>query len=124
MSKARWMIAGVVGLGVVAWLVVADRKSSGSQVSVRGKIVFIDAAAGTGTIEYPSPGTGETVEVTARIAENATITLNGRPAKLADLRPGDAAMVRAQITRHRDETGKSREITALSIAAERAEGGA
>ena len=123
MGKSRVLIGVVLLVGVVAWLVVADRKPSQAEVSVRGEIVHLDAAARTGSIEYTSPETGEAVEVSARIAEKATISLNGRPATLGDLLPGDSVAVTARIKRQRDESGKSREITVLSIAAERAGGG-
>ncbi|MCO6435742.1 MAG: hypothetical protein J5J06_01490 [Phycisphaerae bacterium] len=109
----------VVLAGIAAWFLLAGRNSPKRSVEVRGTITFVDAAAGIGSIEYRSPQTGEAVEVSARVGPGVAITLNGAPAKLGDLRPGDEAVVKAEIQRQRTEAGKTREITATNIEAMR-----
>lgn len=115
MKSKGWILVAVVALSGAVWFLVSNRQRPEPIAEVRGKITFVDVSARTGSLEYPDPDSGEAVEVSARVADDAVITLNGLPAQLDDLRPGHDVLVRAKITRRRTEAGKTREINAFEV---------
>lgn len=80
-------------IGLVAVLIAGGiymyRVAQPIEKTIRGKIVAMDVAARTGTFEIVHPKTGETFELAGSVPVECEIIIDGKPAKLADLKVGE-----------------------------------
>jgi hypothetical protein len=111
MSKQKKMIIGGVVLGVVVIaLAVVPRIIMAVKVfTVPGTVTHIDVEGRKAGLEFISPIDGKRAEKLAEIPPDCEITLNGAPAEMEDIRPGDSAKVTARYNR------KKKLIVPLSV---------
>jgi hypothetical protein len=84
------------------------RSASPKVREVEATITFVDPSARRASIETTHPKSGAAVEVNGEVPPECTITINGQPADLADLRVGDSAVVRGRVLRQPEEDSKKR----------------
>lgn len=60
---------------------------------VSGRIVAIDAASRRAELEFAHPKTGQIIRLAGDVPPDCEVRIDGRPAELADLRPGDNVVV-------------------------------
>jgi hypothetical protein len=97
-ARARIIIA-VIGIVVVAMvgITVVRRLTRERDRTITATILAIDPQARTASIEFVHPKTGKTLELEGRVPEECDIQIDGRPAKLSDLRVGERAEVNGTI---------------------------
>lgn len=95
-NRTSLVILAVITLlaaaAVVAGIVIKNRASV---FEVEGVITMIDAKSRVASLEFTNPRTGKRVERSVEIADDCEILLNGSPAKMDDLKPGEKAVVKA-----------------------------
>jgi len=97
--KSRRMIflgATVVVVAVVGVLVIRHFPAI---VEVKGTITQLDLAERSALVEAIDPANGRSREFRGFAAPDCEVTIDGRRAKLADLRVGDTAQIRARVQR-------------------------
>jgi hypothetical protein len=91
------ILALVLAVGIVVWRIARP------QVAVRelkdATITMIDSGTGTAGIEFVHPKSGQKVPLSASVGPKCTITLDGKPVTLKDLRIGDKVDVRGVVTK-------------------------
>jgi len=87
----------VLAIGIVVWRVT--RPQAAVRELSNATITAIDAGAGTAEIEFVHPKSGQKVPLSANVGPKCSITLDGKPAALKDLRVGDKANVRGILTK-------------------------
>jgi hypothetical protein len=92
-KKSPWLIIVLVACVAVAGFFIYRSKASTKRFHVHGAITWVDASKNSACIEFVHPDTGKRMEMTGAIDANCTITLDGKPATLAQLTPGDEAEV-------------------------------
>jgi hypothetical protein len=107
----------IIAAFAVFALLIAVLSLKGSPEKVRnvsGRIVSIDAASRTASLEIVHPKTGATLQLEGHVPLDCNILIDGRPASLAELRAGERVDVEGII--HRDRT-----LSANRVRASRAE---
>ena len=122
-SKGRlWIIAVVV---LCAAVLSGLRFMAGAPSHEgRGTIVSLDVAARKATVEAVDPANGNTRDYVGSVPLDCPITLNGKPAKLEDLKIGDRARVRVRSDRKAPKVDGKRPVIAEMIDVTRKEGAA
>jgi hypothetical protein len=106
--------AGILTAGGGAFL----RRSGGPTIrEVEAVITFVDVENREAAIETTHPKSGAAIELSGEVPPQCAITINGQPAKLADLEIGDQVVVRGYTHRVPDANGKkgSKRFIAESI---------
>jgi len=95
----RRLIIAIIGIAIVAVAAVAlARRVFRERVqTVTATITQIDPQTRVATIEMVHPKNGRTLQITGTVPPVCEIRIDGRPAELADLRPGDRAEVEGTI---------------------------
>ena len=102
MSYGKWAIGAVVLIVIIIGTVLRKRMhSSVTSVSkeVRGTFTFIDVEKRTAAIEIINPSSNAAMEVSGQVPPECRITLDDKPATLADLKAGDKALIKARMIR-------------------------
>lgn len=84
------VVVAIIGGG--AWYALRPRDRT-----VHGTVLALDPATRTATLRFVQRRTGKVYEWTRKVPTECQITLNGQPAQLADLRPGDEVDVRGRL---------------------------
>lgn len=107
-SAAMRKVVGMVGMVVV--LIVAGylytRQSAPREVSRTCHIVSIDLDKRLVRVELELPKTGKTIEVDGEIGPDCKIIIDGQPAELAQLHPGDTVWAEAIMNSNREIIAK------------------
>jgi len=111
----------VIGLAIGA-SVILPRFRSPARHEVQGTITHVDLAGGRAAIEYIDPANGATREVTGEVPASCSITIDGVPATLADLRTGDRVTARALIDRRKNRNAGQSRVVAEEIHVTRGHG--
>ncbi len=90
------ILALVLVAGIVTWRVARPKPGNIRQLN-DATITRIDAGAGAAEIEFVHPKTGQTMRLSATVGPNCSITLDGKPATIRDLRVGDKIDVRGVV---------------------------
>jgi hypothetical protein len=90
----------------------------------QGTIISVDAAARRATVEAVDPANGNTRDYVGTVSPDCTITINGKPATLEELRPGDSARFRVKSDRSAPKVDGKRPVVAELIQVTRKEGAA
>lgn len=124
-AARKWVLAVVLVVAGVAAIEFLRTSSRRFVHEASGTVVAVDPAARTAKLEMIDPANGATRQFDGAIPETCTITLNGRPAALADLRVGDAVQVRVRIERHGSRSDRNRKTltTAEAIDIQRTDEG-
>lgn len=93
---------GVLGGGVVY------RYSQPIEREVEGRIVTLDAAARTATLEFKHPKTGESITLAGDVTPTCDIRIDGQAAQLADLKVGEKVKVKGRMYRLSNEVHAER----------------
>ena len=92
-AARKWVLAVVLVVAGVAAIEFLRTSSRRFVHEASGTVVAVDPSARTAKLEMIDPANGATRQFDGAIPETCTITVNGRPATLADLRVGDAVPV-------------------------------
>jgi len=112
-SRTGKTVAVLVALLVVLSL-FSYRNSQRKPIvrEVTGRITRIDAAARSAEIVAVHPKTGETMPaISGHVPENCEIRIDNSPARIDDLRPGDAVAVQGRIDPDRSITANWIRVT-------------
>jgi hypothetical protein len=101
-SKRGFIVVAGFAVFAVLIAVVSLNQPPEKVRTVSGQIVSIDAASRTAALEIVHPKTGEKLQLEGQVPLDCNIVIDGRPASLADLRPGERVEVAGII--HRDRT--------------------
>jgi hypothetical protein len=85
----------------------------------RGTIISIDAGARMATVEAIDPANGNTRDYVGTVSPECVITINGKPAKLEELRAGDFARFRVRSDRSVPKVDGKRPVVAELIEVKR-----
>jgi len=122
MRMKRWALPTVIvaGLGIASFI---GRSTTRAVHEVDGTVVSIDPSKRTAKLEVIDPANGATRRFDGVVPEMCTITVNGNPAALAELRPGDIVHVRARSDRRGSRSDNDRQsvITAEEIHVKRSD---
>ncbi len=88
----------VIGVAVVALLIWQQLAGPVAQEG-DGTITFLDAAARKAALEVVDPANGATREYRGDIPAECVITINGKPARLEELKVGDRVHVNVRLDR-------------------------
>jgi hypothetical protein len=61
---------------------------------IDGTLTWLDVPSRQASFEFISPKNGHRIEMTSAIPPTCDIRINGRPAKLTELNPGDKATIK------------------------------
>ena len=124
-AARKWVLAVVLVVAGVAAIEFLRTSSRRFVHEASGTVVAVDPAARTAKLEMIDPANGATRQFDGAIPETCKITINGRPATLADLRVGDAVQVRVRIERHGSRSDRNRKTltTAEAIDIQRTDEG-
>lgn len=102
----------VAAIVVVAVLSALARRDGGPKVrEISGTVVAVDTVTGRAEADVLHPRSGQKLRVSGAVSKECTITINGRPAALADVRPGDEFEAEASIDADRKLTANWIHIT-------------
>jgi hypothetical protein len=120
-AKSRvWIIAVIV----IVIAVLAGLRSMAVAPSHEGQgtITALDLAARRATVEAVDPANGRKRDYVGTVPQECPITINGKPAKLEDLRVGDLARVSVRSDRKAEKINGKRPMIANWIKVTRKEG--
>jgi hypothetical protein len=122
-SKSRLVVVVIIILGGAGLIGIRSLAPAPSHEG-QGTITSIDAAARTATVEAIDPANGNRRDYVGSVPAECPITINGKPAKLEDLRVGDLARVRVRSDRKTQKVAGKRPVIAEMIEVKRKEGSA
>jgi hypothetical protein len=96
MRKLMILSLAALGVAAMATMAVATEKSGAKHSTsqkVMGEVTAIDAGARTVSIKENVKG-GTTKDMSFAIADNAKVSVHGKPGALADIKAGDAVTIK------------------------------
>lgn len=85
---------GVIVVAVVAWKTVQAMQPRAFELAT-ATVTKLDVEKRTAEIEFVHPKSGRTMKATGSVPRDCSITIDGEPATLADIRVGDVGSLGA-----------------------------
>ncbi len=98
----RVLILAIIGVVFVAGLAISvvRRMPKEKTVTITGRITKLDVASRAASIQFVHPKSGKTMTADGQVPLDCDLQIDGKPARIEDLRVGDEGEVKG--TLHRD----------------------